>query len=145
MAELKTKLTQNSVDAFIKKIPDAEKRADTLTVVEMMRKITRAEPKMWGASIIGFGSYRYEYASGRTGDWPMIGLSPRKQNLTLYVMHGADSFASLRKKLGPHTTGKSCLYIKRLADVDRGALEKIVTLSVAEMKKKYPPAKKAPA
>lgn len=89
---------------------------------------------MWGPSIIGFGSYSYEYASGRTGDWPMIGLSPRKQNLTLYIMPGFDEYEPLLKKLGPHTTGKSCLYIKRLSDIDLPTLKKIMTASIAKMK-----------
>lgn len=136
MAEQKTKATKDSVAAFVKKIPDAQKRADTQAIVALMKETTKHAPVMWGPSIIGFGSYRYEYASGRTGDWPIIGLSPRKQNLTLYIMPGFDEYAPLLKKLGPHTTGKSCLYIKRLSDIDMAVLKKIVTSSIAKMKKR---------
>lgn len=135
MAEPKTKATTDSVPAFVKKIPDAQKRADTQAVIALMKAATKQDPVMWGASIIGFGSYRYEYAGGRTGDWPVIGLSPRKQNLTLYIMPGFDDHAPLLKKLGPHTIGKSCLYIKRLSDIDMAVLKKIVTGSIAKMKK----------
>ena len=136
MAEPKTKVTTDSVPAFVKKIPDAQKRADTQAVIALMKEATKHDPVMWGSSIIGFGSYRYEYASGRTGDWPIIGLSPRKQNLTLYIMPGFDDHAPLLKKLGPHRTGKSCLYIKRLSDIDLRTLKKIVTRSIAKMKKR---------
>jgi hypothetical protein len=137
MAEPKTKATADSVPAFVKKIPDAQKRADTEAVIALMREATKHEPVMWGSSIIGFGSYTYSYASGRTGDWPIIGLSPRKQNLTLYIMPGFDERGPLLKKLGPHTTGKSCLYIKRLSDIDLPTLKKLVTGSIAEMKKRH--------
>jgi hypothetical protein len=136
MAEPKTKATTDSVPAFVKKIPDAQKRADTQAVIALMKEATKQDPVMWGASIIGFGSYRYEYTSGRTGDWPVIGLSPRKQNLTLYIMPGFDEHDALLKKLGPHTIGKSCLYIKRLSDIDMAVLKKIVTGSIAKMKKR---------
>jgi hypothetical protein len=136
MAEAKTKATKDSVPAFVKKIPDAQKRADTQSVIALMKDATKHDPVMWGASIIGFGSYTYEYATGRTGDWPLIGLSPRKQNLTLYIMPGFDEQADLLKKLGPHTIGKSCLHIKRLSDVDMAVLKKIVTGSIAQMKKR---------
>ena len=91
---------------------------------------------MWGTSIIGFGTYRYNYASGRGGDWPIIGLSPRKQNLTLYIMPGFAEFGDLLEKLGKHSTGKACLYIKRLADIDMDVLKKIVARSIAKMNKK---------
>jgi hypothetical protein len=137
MAELKTKPTKSAVETFIKKIPDAQKRDDCRTLVDLMKASTGSEPVMWGKSIIGFGLYRYKYASGREGDWPIIGLSPRTQNLTLYIMPGFEDFADLRAKLGPHTTGKSCLYIKRLADIDIAVLTKIVKKSIAQMKKKH--------
>lgn len=140
MAEAKTKPTKASVAAFVKKVPDAQKRADTQAVIAMMREATKEEPVMWGPSIIGFGSYRYEYASGQTGDWPIIGLSPRAQNLTLYIMPGFDEHNSdLMKRLGPHKAAKSCLYIKRLSDIDMGVLKKIVRDAVVRMKKRYPP------
>lgn len=136
MTEPKTKATKNSVPAFVKKIADPQKRADTAAVIALMKDATKLDPVMWGPSIIGFGSYRYEYANGRTGDWPIIGLSPRKQNLTLYIMPGFDKTTALLKKLGPHTTGKSCLYIKRLSDIDLPTLKKIVTGSIAQMRKR---------
>ena len=135
MAELKTKPTKQSVGAFLKTVPDAQNRKDAAVVIELMKEATRSEPVMWGTSIIGFGSFRYKYESGREGDWPIIGLSPRKQNLTLYIMPGFAEFSDLLAKLGPHTTGKSCLYVKRLADVDMAILKKIVTKSIAKMKK----------
>ncbi|MEQ1868206.1 MAG: DUF1801 domain-containing protein [Micropepsaceae bacterium] len=137
MAEPQTKPTKSSVDTFINKIPDAQKRADCSLLVGIMSKTTKSDPVMWGASIIGFGSYRYTYESGREGDWPIIGLSPRKQNLTLYIMPGFEEYGDLLEKLGKHTTGKSCLYIKRLSDIDMPTLTKIVTKSIAKMKTKY--------
>jgi hypothetical protein len=135
MAELKTKLNNASVDNFIKKLKDERVKADCRTIIRLMKKATKAEPKMWGTSIIGFGSYHYKYASGREGDWMQVGFSPRKQNLTLYLMHGFDGYADLLKKLGKHTTGKSCLYIKKLDDVDLKVLDQIVTNSVKESRK----------
>lgn len=137
MAEPKTKPSKSSVVAFINKIPDAQKRADCSLLVGIMSKTTKSDPVMWGASIIGFGSYRYTYESGREGDWPIIGLSPRKQNLTLYIMPGFEEYGDLLAKLGKHTTGKSCLYIKRLSDIDMPTLTKIVTKSIAKMKTTY--------
>jgi len=135
MAELKTKLNNASVDNFIKKLKDERVKADCRTIIRLMKKATKAEPKMWGTSIIGFGSYHYKYASGHEGDWMQVGFSPRKQNLTLYLMHGFDRYADLLKKLGKHTTGKSCLYIKKLDDVDLKVLDQIVTNSVKEFRK----------
>ncbi|MBP6013530.1 MAG: DUF1801 domain-containing protein [Alphaproteobacteria bacterium] len=137
MAELKTKPTKQSVAAFLRKVPDEQKREDAAAVIELMRKATKAEPVMWGTSIIGFGTYRYKSASGREGDWPIIGLSPRKQNLTLYIMPGFAEFENLLAKLGKHTTGSSCLYIKRLADIDVPTLKKLITKSIAKMKEKH--------
>ena len=137
MAEPKTKPSKQSVAAFLKKVPDAQKREDAAALVDIMRKATKAEPVMWGSSIIGFGSYRYKYASGREGDWPIIGLSPRKQNLTLYIMVGFAEFEDLLAKLGKHTTGSSCLYIRRLADIDVPTLKKLITKSIAKMKEKH--------
>lgn len=137
MAEPKTKPTKQSVAAFLTKVADATKREDAKTLIAMMKDATKQEPVMWGTSIIGFGTYRYKYASGREGDWPIVGLSPRKQNLTVYIMPGFDEFEDLLAKLGKHSTGSSCLYIKRLADIDVPTLKKIVVKSVAKMKKKY--------
>jgi hypothetical protein len=140
MAELKTKLNDASVDDFLNGVEDEQKRKDCFTVLKLMKQATKAEPKMWGSSIIGFGSYHYKGASGREGDWMLTGFSPRKQNITLYIMAGFDNYDALLKKLGKHSTGKSCLYIKRLADVDTGVLKELVTQSVAHMKATNPPA-----
>jgi hypothetical protein len=137
MAELKTKATKQSVAAFLKTIPDEQKREDAANVIELMRAATKEEPVMWGTSIIGFGTYRYKYESGREGDWPIVGLSPRKQNLTLYIMPGFSEYEGLLAKLGPHTTGASCLYIKRLSDIHLPTLKTLIIRSVAAMKKKY--------
>jgi hypothetical protein len=137
MAEPKTKPTKQSVTAFLKTVTDAQKREDAVAVIEMMRTATKADPVMWGTSIIGFGSYRYKYATGREGDWPIVGLSPRKQNLTLYIMAGFAQHEDLLAKLGKHSTGASCLYIKRLSDIDLPTLKELITQSVAAMKKRH--------
>ena len=135
MAELKTKLNNASVSKFIKSVPNKQVQEDCHKIVEIMQKATKAEPKMWGTSIIGFGTYHYKYASGREGDWMLIGFSPRKQALTLYIMSGFDEYDDLLKKLGKFTKGKSCLYIKKLEDVDTKVLNQLVTKSVRHMKK----------
>lgn len=140
MAELKTKPTKVSVASFVSQIPDEKKRGDAKALIAMMKDATKSEPVMWGSSIVGFGSYSYAYASGQAGDWPIIGLSPRKQNLTVYIMPGFEEFGDLLRKLGPHTTGKSCLYIKRLSDIDVPTLKKLIVKSVAKMKAKSKPA-----
>ena len=118
-AELKTKPTGSSVDDFLAGIADAERRADCLAVVKLMKKATRTKPAMWGSSIVGFGSHHLKYASGRELDWFAVGFSPRKGDLTLYFTTGLTAHASLLKKLGRHKTGKGCLYVKRLADAQR--------------------------
>ncbi|HEV7798858.1 MAG TPA: DUF1801 domain-containing protein [Pyrinomonadaceae bacterium] len=133
MAELKTKETEESVVAFLDKIKDETRRADCLAVVGIMRDATKEEPRMWGGSIVGFGRYHYKYESGREGDWMIIGFSPRKGDLTLYIPGGVDKFSELVKRLGKYKTGKSCLYIKQLADVDVKILRKLVTQSVKLM------------
>lgn len=130
MAELKTVPTRASADKFIKGIKDEKKRADCYQILEMMKSATKAEPRMWGTSIVGFGKYHYAYDSGREGDWFITGFSPRKQNLTLYMMGGFDQFADLMEQLGKHSTGKGCLYINRLEDVDVKVLKKLITRSV---------------
>ena len=135
MAKLKTKLNDASVEDFIDSIAEEGKRRDARTVLELMQQVTGQEPKMWGDSIVGFGSYHYKYASGREGDWFLTGFSPRKQNLTLYIMPGFDRYASLMDKLGKHSTGKSCLYIKKLEAIDTDVLRELVRLSVAHMEK----------
>ena len=128
MAELKTKLTNASVDKFLKGVKDEQTRADCYQIIEMMNKATKAEPKMWGTSIIGFGSIHLKYESGRELDWFPIGFSPRKQNITLYLMGGLEQ-KELLGKLGKYSTGKGCLYIKKLADVDVKVLNKLITTS----------------
>ena len=135
MAELKTKLNDQSVEAFINRQPDEQTRADCLTLVKLMSQATKAEPKMWGSSIVGFGSYHYHYASGREGDWMLVGFSPRKQNLTLYLMTGFEAYDALLQKLGKHSVGKSCLYIKRLSDIHQPTLKKLIQQSVKRMQK----------
>ena len=126
MAELKTHKNDDSVDDFIAGIEDDRKREDSKTLVGMMERVTGEEPHMWRPSIIGFGDQHYEYDTGREGDWFKIGFSPRKQNLTLYVTDYLAEDDPLLAKLGKYTTGKACLYIKRLEDVDAGVLEKLV-------------------
>lgn len=125
MAELKTKLTGKNVEVFINKITDPKRKADCVIINEMFKKITKREPRMWGEAIIGYGDYHYKYASGREGEWFPVGFSPRKQNITLYSMCGFDKNQNLLEKLGKYKTGKSCLYINKLEDVDLKILEKI--------------------
>ncbi|MCB0804837.1 MAG: DUF1801 domain-containing protein [Bacteroidales bacterium] len=129
MAELKTKQNNLDVNEFLNTIEDEQKRADSLDIVDMMKKVTGAEPKMWGTSIIGFGETHLKYKSGRDLDWFRIGFSPRKQNLSLYVMGYLDGYQELLDKLGKYKTGKGCLYIKRLSDVNLDILEKIFVKS----------------
>lgn len=133
-AELKTKVNEASVDAFIDKQPEAVAK-DCRTIMKLMKKATGEEPRMWGASIVGFGRYAYEGASGRSGEWMITGFSPRKANLTIYIMMGFEKEAALMKQLGKHTTGKSCLYIKQLSDVDLKLLEELVVKGVMAMAK----------
>ena len=135
MAELKTKPTAASVSAFLDTVDDEERRKDCLAVVKIMQKATGAKPKMWGPSIVGFGDHRYKYESGRELDWFLTGFSPRKKELTLYIMPGFDRYEELMSSLGKYKTGKSCLYIKRLADVDPTVLRALVEDSVKHMKK----------
>lgn len=138
MAELKTKKTEASAAAFLDAITDDSRRADCKAVAKLMQKVTGEKPKMWGTSMVGFGTYHYVYASGREGDWPLTGFSPRKEALTLYIMSGFEGEPALMKKLGKFKTGKSCLYVKRLADLDTKVLEELVARSVAYMRDKYP-------
>jgi hypothetical protein len=136
MAEAKTKPTRQSVESFIKKISDPQTREDCFTIAKLMKEATRSEPRMWGGSIVGFGTQHYNYASGREGDWPLIGFSPRKQNLTLYIMSGFDSHTELLEKLGKHSVAKGCLYVKRLSDVDLPTLKKLIRASVKKKKQR---------
>lgn len=130
MAALKTRTTTASVSQFIDAIKDPDRRKDCRTILGMMKKATAARPRMWGSSVVGFGKYHYRYDSGREGDWFVIGFSPRKQNLTLYLMTGLDPHSALLRKLGKHKLGKSCLYISRLSDVDLPTLRELITRSV---------------
>lgn len=134
MAELKTKETNASVDKFLNQVSDETRREDCFRIAQMMEEITGHEPKMWGSSIVGFGSYHYKYASGREGDWPIAAFSPRKQDLTIYIMPSIASFSDLMQQLGKHRSAKSCLYIKRLSDVHVPTLKKLIRQSVKTMK-----------
>jgi hypothetical protein len=137
MAELKTKPTDTSVAALLGAIPDDSRRQDCFTVLSLMRDVTQCEPRVWGSTIIGFGTYHYKYASGREGDWFLTGFAPRKQDVTLYIMAGFDRYEALLSRLGKYKTGKSCLYVKRLADIDLAVLKDLVAASVAHMKRQY--------
>lgn len=134
MAELKTKQTEASVEDFLNTVKDEQTRRDCLEISKMMKQVTRSEPKMWGSSIVGFGSRRLKYASGRELDWMLTGFSPRKANITLYILGGFEKQEDLLKKLGKYTTGKGCLYIKKLKDVDTKVLKELVRESVQMMK-----------
>ena len=135
MAELKTKPTKASVAVFLRGIEDAEKRKDCQTIARMMKQATGAAPKMWGPSIVGYGSYHYRSTSGREGDWFQLGFSPRATALTLYLVGGLERHAGLLKRLGKHKTGMGCLYIKRLSDVDVAVLEEIIRESPRHLKR----------
>lgn len=130
MAELKTIVNDQSVAAFLNKIADEESRQDCYTLLRLMKQITRKQPKMWGPSMVGFGSYHYKYESGHEGDCFLVGFSPRKQSLTLYIVSGFDRYKPLMKKLGKFKTGKSCLYIKKIEDVDLTVLKELIIRSV---------------
>jgi hypothetical protein len=134
-AEIKTKVNDASVEGFLNSVTDEQKRKDSFEIVKLMEQVTKEEAKMWGSSIVGFGSYHYKGASGREGDWMLTGFSPRKANLTLYIMGGFDLYCEILKKLGKHKTGKGCLYINKLADVDKEVLKELVADSVKTMKK----------
>ena len=134
MADNKTKMTDESVLAFLNKIEDDTRKQDCLTVMELMQEVTGEDARMWGTSIVGFGSYHYRYESGREGDSTLVGFSPRKQNLTLYIMAGFDEYDGLRDKLGKIKMGKGCLYINKLADVDLQVLRELVKQSVARIR-----------
>ena len=138
MSDLKTQPTTASVDAFIDAVDDEPKRADSRIVAEMMAEITGVPGVVWGSSIVGFGKYHYRYASGREGDFFEAGFSPRKRALTLYVMAGFSEYEDLLGRLGRHSTGKSCLYVKRLADIDLDVLRELLTRSVSYIRAKYP-------
>lgn len=135
--ENKTKQTRASVDKFINSIKDEKIRDDCFRIIGFMKIATKEEPKMWGPSIVGFGTYHYKYESGREGDFFITGFSPRKQNLTLYLVTGFSKYGEMLEQLGKHKTGKSCLYIKSLDDIKINILKKMISESVKYMKKKY--------
>ena len=137
MAELKTKKTGASVAVYLNAIADKQKRADCKAVARMMRDATGKRARMWGGSLVGYGSYDYKYASGREGTWFICGFSPRVQNIAIYIMPGFSGFKKLMDKLGKYKTGKSCLYIKKLEDVDQKTLEELIAGSVKEMRRRY--------
>lgn len=137
MAELKTKATKASVQAFINAIEDEERRKECRELHKMMRAITGKKSQMWGSSIVGFGNYHYKYKSGRDGNWFITGFSPRKQALTVYIMPGFSRYPSLMKRLGKFKLGASCLYLKRLDDVDRDVLHSLIEQSVGDMHEIY--------
>ena len=138
MAETKTKPTGQVVEEFIDKLPEEKMRSDSYALLRLMRKITGLQPRMWGPAIIGFGQYHYKYESGREGDICLTGFSPRKANLSLYVLAGFPGQDDLLARLGKHKAGKGCLYIRRLEDVDPGALESLIRKSFDFLKKKHP-------
>ena len=145
MSVLKTKPTEVSVESHIAAFADEEQRNDARTLVALMRRVTRKEPRMWGPSIVGFGSYHYKYASGHEGDSALAGFAARGRELVVYIAPGFEGRDVLLAKLGKHRTGKVCVYIRRLANVDLKVLEKLVARSVADTKRRYPQVKEGAA
>ena len=137
MVKPKSAANETSVNAFLDSVEHETRREDARVVCALMEKITGEAPTMFGTSMIGFGSYHYKYASGREGDWFLTGLSPRKQNLVVYIMPGFLQYDDLMARLGKHKTGKSCLYLSHLADIDLGVLSDLIRLSVNRMREKY--------
>ena len=138
MGNIKTIVNDASVEDFINKVPDEVKKQDSFMLLKLFSKITGEKPKMWGSSIIGFGQYHYKSErSKQEGDWMLTGFSPRKQNLTLYIMSGFDDYTDQLKELGKHKTSKGCLYINKLSDVDQAVLEKLIKQSYLGMKKQH--------
>ncbi|NNJ89674.1 MAG: DUF1801 domain-containing protein [Eudoraea sp.] len=139
MSGNKTIPTTESVDEFLASIPDVQKRMDCITLQHLMKEVTKEDPVMWGSSIVGFGEYHYKYDSGREGDMLMTGFSPRSQNISIYIIAGFKRYEVLMKKLGKHKTGKSCLYVKRLSDIDLDVLKELIAASHEHIKNKYHP------
>lgn len=137
MTENKTKESDASVDAFLDAVENDERRGDCKTLLNLMAEVTGSEPRMWGTSLVGFGRYHYRYASGREGDWFITGFSPRKKALTLYIMPGFDGYDELMGRLGKHTSGKACIYVRRLDDIDLAVLKEVVLASVLHMRAQY--------
>ena len=137
MSKVKTALNDGNVNQFIDSIAHPQRKEDSVFLLQLMKEITGLEPKMWGTSIVGFGSYHYRYESGREGDWFVTGFSPRKQSMTIYIMPGFRQYDKLMQQLGKHKTGKSCLYINKLTDVNHVVLRELVAQSVEYMNQKY--------
>lgn len=137
MAELKTKQNDASIEAYLNAIDDPQRKMDCQKIHQMMQKVTGHEGSMWGDSIVGYGSYHYKYESGREGDWMQVGFSNRKQSISLYIMSGFGKYEKMLAKLGKHKTGKSCLYINKLDDIDENILEEMIKTSVAFIQQKY--------
>lgn len=137
MAELKTKPSELSVQAFLNSIEDPQKKSDGIEISKLMEKISGSNPKMWGGSIVGFGDYHYKYASGREGDWFLVGFSPRKQNISLYLMCAIDTGSKYYETLGKFKHGKSCIYIRKLDDINRDVLKEMIKDSIKQLKEKY--------
>lgn len=137
MSDVKTKKNDASVLDFINAVEHPVRKADSLILLELMNRITGVPPKMWGGSIVGYDEYHYIYASGKEGDWPMIGFSPRKQRLSLYIMPGFGIIDDLLPLLGKHKTSKACLYINTLSDINISVLEKIIERAILHMREKY--------
>ncbi len=135
--QAKTKLNSASVKKFLNSVENDQRRNDAFEICDIMMSVTKEAPKMWGTSIVGFGSYHYIYESGHEGDAPQVGFSPRKNALTLYIMPGFSAYEDLMQSLGKYKTGKSCLYIKNLEDIDKKVLKKLIRESVKFIKKKY--------
>lgn len=131
MAELKTKENDGDVMAFLNTVEDDQKREDCLEIHRIMQELSGSEAKMWGSSIVGYGSYHYKYASGREGDWFRVGFSPRKQNISMYIMSGVGQYHETLAKLGKYKTGKGCLYVKRLSDIDVEVLKDLIKQNIA--------------
>lgn len=138
MSDLKTKENNASVEKFLNSVEDKSKQKDCFEILKIMEEICGEKAKMWGKTMVGFGSYHYKYASGREGDWFLTGFSPRKNNLTIYIMPGFSDFPKLMSKLGKYTLGKSCLYFKKLEDLDLSVLKKLISQSLNLMEKRYP-------
>ncbi|MEX0722367.1 MAG: DUF1801 domain-containing protein [Gracilimonas sp.] len=137
MAELKTKKNDASIEAYLRAIDDPQRKKDCRKIHEMMQEVTGHEGSMWGESIVGYGSYHYKYESGREGDWMQVGFSNRKQSISVYIMSGFSKYDALLSKLGKHKTGKSCLYINKLEDIDEQILEEMIGTSVEYIQQKY--------
>lgn len=137
MSDLKTKPTEQDVTSFLNQVEPEWKRKDAFVLLELLQKITYEKPVMWGESLIGFGSYHYKYESGREGDWFLAGFSPRKQNMTVYIMGGFENQTDLLEKLGKHKKSTGCLYFKKISDIDISVLKQMVLLSIETVKKRY--------